>query len=314
MLILAVDFDGTLALGNKSHITSCEPNYRLIEQLKSLKNETNVYIKIVTARGAKNKLSIEEKTKKYLKLIEQFCLQYSIPFDEISFNKEYAHLYIDDMTIGPYDNFNGYITEFTHNKILFTEHSVIKSCATSLLEKEWYTVADHLVKVPKVLFCNDELIITERIHKDSDPTAEDIVGLINTFKNNTIKNYSFKTYIQNIVIPEYSSSKTMKILNSLPEHNGTFFHGDLSTSNIIKCNNDLYLIDPNYKYIFGSYITDAGKAFFSYVAYNYDYQSAKKIQETYGDIVLHFAVAEGSRVCKYRPEYISFVNNIAELI
>ena len=304
MLIIAVDFDGTLALGNKSHITSCEPNYRLIEQLKSLKNETNVYIKIVTARGAKNKLSIEEKTKKYLKLIEQFCLQYGVPFDEISFNKEYAHLYIDDMTIGPYDNFNGCITEFTNNKILFTEHSVIKSCPTSLLEKEWYAVADHIVKVPKVLFCNDELIITERIHKNSDHTIEDILTLIEIFKNNTIKNYNFKTYIQNIVIPEYSSSKTIKILTSLPEHDGTFFHGDLSTSNIIKNNSHLYLIDPNYKYIFGSYITDAGKAFFSYIAYNYDYKSAKKIQDAYGDIVLRFAVAEGSRVCKYRPEYI----------
>lgn len=314
MLILAVDFDGTLALGNKSHITSCEPNYKLIDQLKSLRNGTNAYIKIVTARGAKNKLSSEEKAKKYLKLIEQFCIQYDIPFDEISFNKEYAHLYIDDMTIGPYDDFSGYITEFTSNKILFTNHSVIKSCTTSLLEKEWYSVAEHLVKTPKVLFCNDELIITERIHKDSDHTVEDVLSILEIFKNNIIKNYSFKTYIHNIVIPEYASNKTKQILRSLPEHTGTFFHGDLSTSNIIKYNQSLYLIDPNYKYIFGSYLTDAGKAFFSYIAYEYDYNSAKKIQDTYGDIVLNFAVAEGSRVCKYRPEYVSFVNNIAELI
>jgi hypothetical protein len=133
-------------------------------------------------------------------------------------------------------------------------------------------------------------------------------------KNNTINNYNFKTYLQNIIIPKNSSKKTKEILNNLPEHNGTFFHGDLSLSNIIKHKNNLYLIDPNYKYIFGSYLTDAGKAFFSYIAYEYDYQSAKQIQNKYGDIVLNFAVAEGSRVCKYRPEYISFVNNISELL
>jgi len=314
MLILSVDFDGTLALGNKSHITSCEPNYRLIDQLNALKSTTNVYIKIVTARGAKNKLSTEEKEKKYLKLIEQFCVQYSIPFNEISFNKEYAHLYIDDMTINPYDSFNGYITEFTKNKIILTDYSVIKSCSSSLLEKEWYLLAKHLVKTPKVLFCNDELIITERIHKDSDLAVTDILYLLEIFKNNTINNYNFKTYLQNIIIPKNSSKKTKEILNNLPEHNGTFFHGDLSLSNIIKHKNNLYLIDPNYKYIFGSYLTDAGKAFFSYIAYEYDYQSAKQIQNKYGDIVLNFAVAEGSRVCKYRPEYISFVNNISELL
>ena len=314
MLILSVDFDGTLALGNKSHITSCEPNYRLIDQLNALKSTTNVYIKIVTARGAKHSLSLEEKTKKYLKTIEQFCVQYNIPFDEICFNKEYAHLYIDDMTIGPYDNFNGYITEFTKNKIVFTDYSVIKSCPSSLLEKEWYLIAEHLIKTPKVLFCNDELIITERIYQDSSPIVTDILYLLEIFKNNTMKNYSFKTYLQNIVIPKNASKKTKAILDNLPEHNGTFFHGDLSLSNVIKHKNSLYLIDPNYKYIFGSYLTDAGKAFFSYIAYEYDYSSAKQIQDKYGNRVLNFAVAEGSRVCKYKPEYISFVNNISELL
>lgn len=314
MLIIAVDFDGTLALGNKSHITSCEPNYKLIEQLQTLKKNTDVYIKIVTARGSKNRLSTEEKERKYLKLIEQFCLQYSIPYNEISFNKEYAHLYIDDMTIGPCDEFNALVTDFTNNKILFTKNTVIKYCPTSLLEKEWYSIAEHIVATPQVLFCNDELIITEKIQNQLPIHINDTLSLLDIFKNNTIKNYHFKTYIDNISIPLYSSEKTKKVLSTLPEHPGTFFHGDLSTSNIIKNNDNIYLIDPNYKYIFGSYLTDAGKLFFSYIAYNHDYYSAKKIKEKYGEIVLNFAVAEGSRVCKYRPEYISFINNISEEI
>lgn len=315
MLIIAVDFDGTLALGNKSHITSCEPNYKLIEQLQSLKKNTECYIKIVTARGGKNKLSLQDKQHKYSHLIEQFCNQYSIPYNEISFNKEYAHLYIDDMSIGPYDDFNGYNSEFTNNKILFTNNSVIKYCNSSLLEKEWYSIAHYIVNVPNILFCNDELIITERIQNYTELlTIDDILNILDIFKNNSIKNFDFKTYINNLIVPKYASEKTEKILQSLPKHEGTFFHGDLSISNILKNNNKIYLIDPNYKYIFGSYLTDAGKAFFSYIAYNHDFNSAKAISDKYGENVIFFAVAEGCRVCKYKPEYISFVNNIADLI
>lgn len=314
MIIISVDFDGTLALGNKSHITSCEPNYKLIEKLNSLKNTIKVYIKIVTARGSKNNLSLTDKKNKYMPLIEEFCKKYRVPYDEISFAKEYAHLYIDDMTIGQFDDFYGYDSEFTKNKIVFTDKTVVKYCNTSLLEKDWYIIASNIINTPEVLFCNDELIITERILNNETLQPNDIINLLDIFKRNTIKNFNFTTYINNLIIPEHSSEKTKKILQSLPEHNGTFFHGDLSISNILKTNNKLYLIDPNYKYIFGSYITDAGKVFFSYVAYMNDYNSANTIRKKYGDIIMPFAVSEGCRVCKYKPEYISFVNNIAELI
>lgn len=314
MLIIAVDFDGTLALGNKSHITSCEPNYKLIEQLQSIKKNTQSHIKIVTARGSKNKLPTSEKEHKYLPLIEQFCKLYNIPYDEISFNKEYAHLYIDDMSIGPYDDFHGYNSEFTSNKILFTNNSVIKYCNSSLLEKEWYNIAHYLFNIPKVLFCNDELIITERIYVDETPKASDIISLLDKFQQHTIPNFDFKTYTSNLITPKYASEKTTKILASLPKHDPTFFHGDFSISNILKSQDSIYLIDPNYKYIFGSYLTDAGKAFFSYIAYLHDFSSAKTIWNRYGDGVVYFAVSEGCRVCKYKPEYISFVNNIADLL
>lgn len=315
MITIAVDFDGTLALGNKSHITLSEPNYKLIQQLRNLKSSTNVHIKIVTARGAKNKLSTEEKEKKYLHLIKQFCNTYSIPYDEISFNKEYADLYIDDMSIDQYANFYGNISDFTRNELIFTESTVIKKCNTALLEKEWYHIAQSLIQVPEVLFCNDETIITSRILNHTQPTASDVIDIINLFKQNHIKNYEFSTYRNNLTIPEYATVNTIQIIDRLPEHKGTFFHGDLSISNILKTQNKgVYLIDPNYKYIFGSYLTDAGKACFSYIAYYSDWSSAQKIAEAFGPDVWLFAVAEGIRVCKYKPGYISIVNNISDFI
>jgi hypothetical protein len=61
-------------------------------------------------------------------------------------------------------------------------------------------------------------------------------------------------------------------------------------------------------------LTDAGKAVFSLIAYEASFDEAKKIVNEFGPDVWHFAVAEGLRVCKYQPKYISIVNNIADLI
>ena len=315
MIIISVDFDGTLALGNSSHITSSEPNTALIQRLHEIKQSTGAYIKIVTARGSKGQLSTDEKEKKYTPLIKTFCRTHNVPYDEISYNKEYAHMYIDDMTIGQHEDFTGYVSNFTRNKLLLTEKTVIKNCNTSLLEKMWYdSMAEKkVVNIPEVLFCNDETIITSRIQSTQKVTAEDILSILEIFKNNQIKNYSFDTYRNNIKIAKHASKDTIECIKSLPEHNGTLFHGDLNSFNIIKNNNKLFLIDPNYKYIFGSYLTDAGKAYFGFIAYENNFNEANKISERYGKDVVKFAVAEGLRVCKYRPEYISLVNNIADI-
>lgn len=314
MITIAVDFDGTLALGNKSHITLSEPNYKLIQQLQHIKQQFSVHIKIVTARGAKNKLSTTEKEKTYLPLIESFCRAYNVPYDEISFNKEYADLYIDDMTIDQHSNFYGLLSDFTNNSLIFTDKTVIKKCHTSLLEKEWYNTAKHIVNTPEILFCNDETIITQRLYPTEPIGVKDVIDLILLFQANTIKNYDFSTYTNNLKLPVAATAKTIQIYQQIPQHDGTFFHGDLSTTNIIKQNRDTYLIDPNYKYIFGSYLTDAGKAVFSYVAYEKSWESAKRIIDQFGKECLMFAVCEGIRVCKYKPGYISIVNNLSDLL
>jgi hypothetical protein len=315
MLIINVDFDGTLTIENSIDISKSIPNFELINKLINLKNNTEVYIRIVTARGSKNKLSNQEKIEKYSKQIKDFCYRYSIPYDEISYNKDYAHIYIDDMTINQHDDFFGFKSIFRKNNIIITPKTVVKNCTTAQIEKRWYDIVreKNIIYIPEVLFCNDELIITSRIQSTSNINSGDIIDLLEIFKNNEIINYSFDSYLSNICIPTYASNKIKYIINSLPIHSPTFFHGDLSSSNIIK-NNKLFLIDPNYKNIFGSYLTDAGKAYFSFIAYDHNFKEADKIAKKYGKDVIKFAVAEGCRVCKYSPNYVSIVNNIGDLL
>jgi hypothetical protein len=315
-MIIVVDFDGTLALGNKSHITLAEPNYQLISKLHKLKKELNVYIKIVTARGAKNHLNLEEKQQRYLHLIKEFCELYNIPYDEISFNKEYGDLYIDDMTIGQFDNFYPLKSPFTHNNIILTDYSVIKKSKTSLFEKNWYELAAPTFYVPKILFCNDNTIITEKIESTGTVSLDMCINILNKFRDTHIYNFNYGTYIDNLPNIQYSSKKTISVIEYVKNNilQPTFFHGDFTRSNLINCNDHIFLIDPNYKYIFGNYLTDAAKLYFSIVAYEQNINEANNLIKYFGNDLLYYAVAEGLRVCKYNANYISIVNNIADMI
>ena len=194
-------------------------------------------------------------------------------------------------------------TSFTGNKITFNDKTVIKHCNTGIMEHWWYKAAEQFNR-PEVKYFDTEMIITERIYPTAKPEAKDFIRIIEQMRQLPGNDVPFKTYLDNL--PPYNRKIHLK------EHAGTFFHGDLSTHNVLK-NSRVWLIDPNHKDVFGSWLTDAGKAFFSLVAYEQNYPEAKKIADHFGPEVINFAVAEGLRVCKYKPEYISIVNNIADL-
>jgi len=297
-LIIAVDFDNTLAMGNVD-IHELTPNINLIEKLK----KTNCYIKIVTARGSKNNLSPKEKHNRYYLSIKSWLEKYSVPYNEISFNKEYAHLYIDDMTIDENAYFSTFKNNFTKNDIIITEKSYIKKCNTSKSEFNWYKIANsHNILTPKVLFCNEELIITENIKNNRTPLVEEVLKVINKFKNIQYSNAKFETYLKNLAGYE---------IPYLPEHPSTFYHGDLSTKNIL-VSDEVYLIDPNFKNVFGSYITDAAKAAFSFFAFENDLESFKRICEVYPECK-PFIIAEGLRVCKYR-DFFPYIDQLYKIL
>lgn len=317
-MIVAVDFDNTLAMGSAQHISILAPNRPLIARLRELRRTVNPTIKIVTARGGKDGLTTPEKEAKYGGVITAWLKKYDVPFDEISFKKEYANLYIDDQTITPHSGFEGVTSTFTGNRVILTETTAIKYAKSALFEFEWYKQARLLgFNVPEVLFCNDECIITQRIHGYRKAISDDFIAVLEALKRaDAGSKNDFQTYLDNLKGVESAPGITPAVLAVLAglegkAHPATFFHGDLSTTNVFG-GDPPTLIDPNCKHIFGSYLTDAGKAVFSLIAYEAKFQEAQKIVDEFGPDVWHFAVAEGLRVCKYQPKYISIVNNIAD--
>lgn len=319
-MTIAVDFDGTLALGNYPHIAQLAPNRGLILRLQEARDTVNPVVKIITARGAKDGLTDEQKARKYGGPIRAWLKKYGVPFDELSFKKEYADLYIDDMTITPHTGFYGLKSTFTGNPVILTETTAIKNSETAPFEAHWYERARlYGFPVPAVLFHNSDCIITKRIYHNRKPQYGDFIYLLRRMSRTPGEPLEYQTYLDNVGDPEQYAGITpdaCRVVESLKgrEHKGTFFHGDLSTTNVLCIGDMPYLIDPNVKHIFGSYLTDAGKAAFSLVAYEAQYQEAEKIAAAFGPDVWRYAVAEGLRVCKYQPKYISIVNNIADII
>jgi len=315
-VIVIVDFDGTLALGLTQVIKDRTPNTPLIKRLWTLKRTLDAEIKIVTARGARGGLTTEQKIARYSEDIEDWLLKYDVPYDSLSYNKEYGSLYIDDLAIGQYEPFTALKTDFVQNKLIFTDNMVIKWTPTAETETQWYKHAYGIVRTPGIHSYNPDMIVMERIHNFDKPSAEQIIELTEKFRQENIPNHSFETYRKGVNANELGSPKTREILKDLPEYEPTFFHGDLSSLNVLvpRETNEPVCIDPSYKGIFGNYLTDAAKAYFSFIAYEKDYPEAKKIENVYGKDLIRFAVAEGVRVCRDRPEYISIVNNIAALL
>ena len=113
-MIIAVDFDGTLALGNTFPVIAGKPNKLLINWLKYRKNHGD---NILLWSCRENYGGINYKDHHYLDDAIEYCKQFGLFFDNVNANlhekpNEYgtlygrkitADLYIDDKSF-PYSN------------------------------------------------------------------------------------------------------------------------------------------------------------------------------------------------------------------
>ena len=97
-MVIVIDFDGTLALGDTKDISLMVPNLKLVSLINSLYDDGNT-IKIVTARGCKSCVTFEERSLKYFDIITNWLSNNNVKYHELSFFKEGADIYIDDRGI-----------------------------------------------------------------------------------------------------------------------------------------------------------------------------------------------------------------------
>lgn len=99
------DFDNIIAIHpteDTSDITKCKPNVNLITVINKL-YENGFYIKILTARGNLSCKTRAEADSKFRPIIEKWLFDNNVCYNELSFDKELALYYVDDLSLLPND-------------------------------------------------------------------------------------------------------------------------------------------------------------------------------------------------------------------
>jgi len=329
-MVIVIDFDGTLALGDFSCLENMKPNMNLVTLLKQMYLDGN-YIKIVTARGCKSCTTIDERYDKYYNRITNWLAKHNIPYNELSFNKEYGDVYIDDRchNIKHSIQYSKLDSEFTGNKVRRINNYVIKKIHSASDEIKWYAKAIELgLHTPEILTYDSDTISMSYIHGNECKNLDLIVNVLTRFKNtNATNNVNFNSYIDRIErhmsnnIEIKDSEKVLKLLKQINPVN-TFNHGDFSTNNIIESDNKLYLIDPLYSDdIYQSYIIDIAKHLFSILYYSLDWVFYKQCYEYYIsklnidtnelDILI---CTESIRVANRKKQFSDISNNLIDML
>jgi tRNA A-37 threonylcarbamoyl transferase component Bud32 len=329
-MVIVVDFDGTLALGDTSNIPTMHPNLKLITLINQMYNDGN-YIKIVTARGCKSCSTIKEREDKYGKIITNWLNINGVTYNELSFNKEYGDAYIDDRGYNIKDTiyYNKLDSKFTNNKVRRINDCVVKKSDSTIQEVSWYNKALEIgLDIPSVLSYDKDTIATSFIEGSSCYNVDLILNTLRKFKNTKPTNkVNFNSYIERIENhiknnPSIKSgSKLIDKLNSINPPN-TFNHGDFSTHNQIENEGKLYLIDPIYSEdVYQSYVIDAAKHLFSVLYYNLDadfynicyneYITKLDIKEEELNILI---ASESIRVSNRKKQLIDVTNNLIDIL
>lgn len=326
-MVISVDFDGTLALGDTASIPTMKPNISLINILNKMYNDGNI-INIVTARGSKSCKTFEDRRKKYFKIIQSWLEENKVKYHNISFFKEYADIYFDDKchNINLSINYEKLDSIFTKNSVRRLNDYVVKSCRSSQSESLWYREASKIkIFTAEVLSYDSDTITTKYISGSKFDDHNLSFEILKKFKENkSLNNICFSSYIERIKNHACSNKNILNIDRFIKKMNSisvpsSFNHGDFSVHNMIQKDKKLFLIDPIYSSnLFQSYFIDAAKHLMSILYYDLNYDLYEKCKALYltldipEDVLNILICSESIRVSSYKKQFSNISNNLLQ--
>lgn len=287
---IVVDVDDTICTNiRRRPYNECVPVKPVIDTLNYLHDELGCKIALHTARGMVScKGDMELIIKKNKSVLEEWLKENDVHYDELIFGKPIADLYVDDKALDVNDlrkcDFYRMVGGGS-NKDLYRLGRFVKKDLGDGAErfKDWIEDNGGICKFPRIISYLYNEVTMEYIDGvnlcDSFTRADlhKVVSYVETFALRTKnvfdigehisvleKNIGYDTTVDKII----ADCKT-----GLVEHekgflrNASFCHGDMILSNIIKTENDLYFIDPQYARNASSYLLDYGKLRMSLMNY-----------------------------------------------
>lgn len=262
-MIFVVDFDNTITKNtNGIDIKTTIPEVReeIIQHIKDLKAQGH-YIKIVTARGCLScNNDMQKRIAKYYDYVKGILEHYNIPYDELSFNKEYGEVYLDDSAANPImSDFKIFTNPNSKNTVIRYGDMIVKSGPTVEDEYNWYK-QNKVFNTPNCISYNPKqrvlymkyipsedmneyeyaMMIRRAFAVDKEPCSSDVV---NAFFYDSIER-------RNVILDSKKISKIFDfneyLRKTLMKYYSEESHGDLTMVNMLRSSEDgrVYVIDP----------------------------------------------------------------------
>lgn len=327
-MIYVVDFDNTITRStNGIDINKEMPEIRweVVNHLEELKRAGH-YLKVVTARGCLScNNDMQKRIAKYYARVKYILDVNGIPYDELSFNKEYGEIYLDDSCGNViYDDIEIFHNPNSKNTVVRYGNMIVKEGPTTGDEWKWYE-KNNVFHTPENIYFNPkQKILYMKYIKPGIITDWDYSRVLRTAMNcKTTKgeNDCWDKFVADTLnrsklrldeellgfINDLYHSTYETMLNSYSEES----HGDLTVSNIICSGCVPYVIDPvapegQYRGIWldlGKFMFSTNKYFFP--TYNVDFKECLKktnymLKEVEMDAIRLCAVLCFLRLSKYR--------------
>ncbi len=327
---LVFDIDDVICVHKNRDYPNAEPVIEVIDKLNRLKQQ-GYYIKLYTARGQNSchgdLALIKERNEAVL---AEWLNRHGVQYDELIFGKPLGDWYIDDkaMTLDTFlkADFKR-LTGGSGSQVFLEDKTVVKKCPKAKQEHDWYRRAEMIdgINTPRIYSITLDTLYMEHIEGTplSDALTEDslwqIVATAYRFADVHDDANNLGKYIENLYSHD-DGEATRAVAAELVKHASdiggevSFSHGDMALSNVISSGNKLYLIDPNYKGDFSSYLLDLAKIRFSLTGYEYKFgysnTDLSAHRQAFDDMVYAvdrqlvklLEITHWIRIFKYRPE------------
>ena len=285
--VLVFDVDDTISIHKNRDYEHAKPIQQVIDKLNKLHDE-GYYIKLFTGRGqlsCNGNLDLIIKTKE--PTLKKWLKEHNVKYDELIFGKPLGDWYIDDKGMSVNDFLSADFVDLKggSNSIITKEFDkVIKTSKSSQMQNSWYKVAKEFgLNIPEIYSCvGDTLYMSyiEGIPLVDCCTKDDISQLVNiVYSKIKLAQCAdlfgrLDDYCKNLF--NHLNNDTTKLVVEKIKNNEkellskvSWCHGDFTLSNMIKKNNEIYFIDPNFKNDYNSYLLDLAKIRQSLENYEY---------------------------------------------
>lgn len=290
---IVFDIDDTICDNKGRDYPNAIPYIDVIDKINKL-HEQGFYIVLYTSRGMVScNGDISKIVAKNKEVLEEWLNRYDVQYDELIFGKPIADLYVDDKAMSLCDFKSAIFTPLKGGGSGSTIYRLGNVVKKELKEgevqkiKSWYHDNCSICKAPQVICFTYNSMYMEYVPGEILSKVKIGVEEVNNLYNMIRKFSKYKyadfdisqpiSVIEKNRVDEIISPYVDLCINKLNEYaeilkaNASFSHGDCILSNMIRNENEICLLDPQYYEYSSSYLLDLAKLNMSILGYEYNF-------------------------------------------